>query len=183
MENQFAPARLDIRAFAQSSGQLAGQDPLAGYARIAGECQGPVAGLVVVWSARGEIRASQTPMEQIWLHLHADVQVPLTCQRCLDLVDVTLQVDRVFRFVADEDTAAAQDDDSDEDLLVLTADFNLHELIEDELVLELPMIARHASCPGATGVAEPDFGVAVAGRPNPFAVLARFKPDGGQGTK
>ena len=73
--------------------------------------------------------------------------------------------------------------DQIEELLVLNADFNLHELIEDELVLELPMIARHASCPGATGVAEPDFGVAVAGRPNPFAVLARFKPDGGQGTK
>lgn len=183
MENEFAPARLDIRAFAQSSGQLAGRDPLASYTRITAECQGSVDSLVVVWSARGEMRAEQTPLEQIWLRLHADVCVPLLCQRCLDVVDTVLQVDRTFRFVADEDTAAAQDDDSDEDLLVLDANFNLHQLIEDELVLELPMIARHASCPSATGVAEPDFGVAVAGRPNPFAVLAQLKPEGGRGTK
>ncbi len=183
MEKEFAPVRLDIRAFAQSPGPLVGREPLARFARITAECHGPVDALAVVWSARGEIRAEQTPLEQIWLHLHAEVPVPLACQRCLDVVDVRLQVDRTFRFVADEDTAAAQDDDSDEDLLVLGDDFNLHELIEDELVLALPMIARHASCPGATAAPQPDFGVAVAGRPNPFAALAELKSGAGLGTK
>ena len=35
---------------------------------------------------------------------------PMTCQRCLAPVDVPLEVDREFRFVADEATAEALDD-------------------------------------------------------------------------
>ncbi len=178
MKHEFAPAYLDVQAFAQSSGELAGEESLARYARILQECEGRGADLVVAWSARGETRVDQLQAEQVWLHLHAEVVAPLTCQRCLEVVDITLRVDRSFRFVADEQIAAAQDDDSEEDLLVLSGEFNLRELIEDELVLELPMIAHHDICPGplSTTVTDAKFGIAVAGRPNPFAVLARLKP-------
>ena len=175
MNNVYAPTRLDARAFAQASGQASGHEPLDRYARILEECQGRGSDLAVAWSARGEIRAGQ-PEEQVWLQLDAEVCVPLTCQRCLEVVDVPLRVKRSFRFVADEKTAALQDEESEEDLLAFEGDFNLHELIEDELVLELPMIARHEVCPSQTQPApDTEFGIAVAGRPNPFAVLARLK--------
>lgn len=181
MKHEFAPDRLDMRAFAQSSSQLAGSEPMARYRRILQECRGHGSELLVSWAARGEIRGAQPEMGQVWLHLHADLLAPLTCQRCLEVVDVPLLVDRSFRLVADEETAAALDDDSEEDLLVLAGDFNLHVLIEDELVLALPMIARHEVCPGqpALMASDAEFGVAVAGRPNPFTALARLKSNRG----
>lgn len=182
MKHEFAPARLNVHAFAVSSSQLAGQEALASYPRLVRECAGRQADRPVLWSAHGEVRGDQPQTRQDWLHLHADALVPLTCQRCLEAVQVRLLVDRWFRFVADEETAAAQDDDCEEDLLVLETDFDLLALIEDELVLELPMIARHEVCPAQSSkpATDTEFGTAVAGRPNPFAALAhRLKPGGG----
>ena len=185
MKQEFAASHLDPRAFAQSAGQLAGSESLARYERIAQECPGRGHESVLAWSARGEMRSDPLGQEQIWLHLHAGATAPMTCQRCLEVVDIALLVDRSFRFVVDEETAAAQDDDVPEDLLVLAGDFNLQQLIEDELVLELPLIARHDVCPTQPPLTANDseFGVSVAGRPNPFAVLAQLKPGKGGGTE
>ena len=57
---------------------------------------------------------------EVWLHLQADAMLPLICQRCLEPVDVPLAVDRSFRFVADETTAAAEDDEAEEDVLAMS---------------------------------------------------------------
>lgn len=177
MKHEFAPSHLDVRAFAQAARQLAGCDPLAHYPRIVEESAGRGQEVLVTWSVGGECRADHLGREQLWLHLQAATSVPLICQRCLDVVDTRLLVDRWFRFVADEETAAAQDDDALEDLLVLQGDFNLRELIEDELVLELPLIPRHDVCPTPALLAPPDTGTGAqeAARPNPFAALARLK--------
>ena len=188
MQQEFASSRhshLDLRAFAQSAGQLADSESLAGYERIARECAGLAQNAMLAWSARGEMRSDHLGQEEIWLHLHADAIAPMTCQRCLDAVDIRLRVDRSFRFVADEETAAAQDDGAQEDLLVLEGEFNLRQLIEDELVLALPLIARHDVCPAQAPLTTNDseFGMAVAGRPNPFAVLAGLKPGKGNGSE
>lgn len=59
----------------------------------------------------------------------------------------SLYVDRSFRFVPDEETAELEDDDSDEDVLALSSEFNLLELIEDELLMEVPVVPRHEVCP------------------------------------
>jgi uncharacterized metal-binding protein YceD (DUF177 family) len=71
----------------------------------------------------------------------------MECQRCLTPVDVPLAVERSFRFVADEATAEALDDESEEDLLALSREFDLRELIEDELLMALPVVPRHDECP------------------------------------
>ena len=185
MKERFSPTHLDLRAFAQGGAELAGNEPLSRYGRVAQECLDGGKGRSVGWKAHGEMCPDRSGNDEIWLHLGADSSAAMTCQRCLEPVDVALLVDRTFRFVADEETAAAQDDESQEDLLVLEEDFDLHRLIEDELVLALPLIAHHDDCtthaPKAS--ADPDFAISVAGRPNPFAVLARLKPgDGGDAT-
>ena len=48
-------------------------------------------------------------------------------------VEVTeaVEVDRHFLFVPDEATAAALDDESDDDVLAIAPDFNLQALSED----------------------------------------------------
>ena len=36
---------------------------------------------------------------------------------------------------------------SEEDLLALSREFDLHELIEDELLMALPVVPKHDECP------------------------------------
>ena len=161
---------LDIEALALAGGQVGGTAPLSSLARVAQACVAGAPLGEVRWDARAQMRTGGTGEQQMWLHLEADCVVPLTCQRCLDTAQIRLRVGRWFRFVPDEASAVAQDNDCDEDLLVLDAGFALESLLEDELVLELPHIPRHDQCP-AENPAPPQ-----ERRPHPFAALAGFKP-------
>jgi uncharacterized protein len=131
----------------------------------------------VHWHARGELLNPNHVHPQLWVHLQADATLPLVCQRCLLPVEIPLVVDRSFRFVSDEATAAAEDDQSEEDLLALSRSFDLLELVEDELLMELPVAPRHDVCPEPVKMSaeDPDFEAAGAERENPFAVLGRLK--------
>ena len=179
MKTGFVASRLDVKAFAQAAGQLAAQDTLQKYERLLQETQGLGADLPLNWAATGELRAVPGEADQVWLHLKVDATLPLTCQRCLGPVDVSVAVDRAFRFVADEETAAAQDDDCEEDLLVLSHDLDLRALIEDEVLMELPHLPRHEVCPVDVklAVADEAFESEATAQPNPFAILARLKGD------
>lgn len=180
MSQEFVATRLDIKAFAQAGAILSGAELLSKYERLLQECGGQGADRPVQWEARGETRADASGYAQIWLHLSARVSLPLTCQRCLGPVDIELEVDRSFRFVATEEQAAAEDEEAEEDVLALQRDFNLAELIEDELLMELPVVPRHEVCPTEVKLAVQDaeFEAAQAEKPHPFAALAGLK--GGQ---
>lgn len=177
MAKDFDPRRLDVRRFAEEGAELDGTDPLRGFARLASETEGDAAGLAVHWLARGELLNPRHVHPQVWVHLQADAKLPLVCQRCLRPVEVPLQVNRSFRFVADEATAAAEDDQSEEDLLALSRSFDLLELVEDELLMELPVTPRHDVCPEPVKMSAIDeaFEAAGAEKVHPFAVLGRLK--------
>jgi len=177
MKDQHVPSRLDLLSLVRSASQLAGRDPLRRFARLAQESPELGAGATVQWSASAQERADGQGQPQIWLHLKAQAALPLTCQRCLEAVDTQLLVDRSFRFVASEQIAEEQDDEAQEDLLVFEGEFDLHQLLEDELLLALPLIARHASCPAepALSVVDADFVSPSPGPASPFAVLASLK--------
>jgi len=178
MKNPFNPACLDVRAFVQSGGVLAGTLQLGQLSRVGEECAPGASERPVPWSARGELRRAEAADPELWLRLDAHACVPMVCQRCLGPVDIDLVVERWFRFVSSEELAAQQDDDSEEDLLVMAGDFNLHSLVEDELVLELPLIPRHLTCPvqPQLQLADREFQGAAPVRDKPFAALAGFKP-------
>ena len=177
MTKEHSPDRLDVKAFAQAGAHLSGHDTLLKYKRLAEEAQGLHPDLRVDWAADGEVRTTHGVGGQVWLRLKASATLPMTCQRCLHSVDVPLEVEREFRFVADEATAEALDGDSDEDLLALSREFDLHELIEDELLMALPVVPRHEECPTHVPMAssDEDFESATAERPNPFAALASLR--------
>lgn len=178
MKNDFAPQHLNVQAFAKAAASLAGQPRLAHFTRLLEETHGMGADLPVVYTARGEVRHEDQPGEEIWLHLAAQVALPLTCQRCLGPVDFPLAFDRSFRFVATEELAAIEDEESEEDVLVLSRDFNVLELIEDELLMAMPAVPKHEVCPVAVKlqVADPDFvEEGPAEKVNPFAVLEQLK--------
>lgn len=171
------PLRLDVEAFAKDGDELSGEWPLTGMARLCesahAEAQ-PGEGDRVAWEARGEFRPVRADVPQVWLHVAAQARMHLECQRCLQPVEVPLTAQRSFRFVQDEATAAEIDADSEDDVLVLTRALDLCGLIEDELILALPLVPRHDECPRPLAVPasadEP-----LQERPNPFAALAALK--------
>lgn len=176
MSKEFHAQRLDVKAFAEEGGQLEGQGALDHFERLMAESQGRGAANTLTWSAHGELRNPRHVHPEVWLHLQADVVLPLTCQRCLAPVDVPVAVDRSFRFVADEATAEAEDDASEEDLLVISRSFDLLALVEDELLMDMPVVPRHEQCPEPVKLSAEDPGfVDSAERPHPFAVLGKLK--------
>jgi uncharacterized protein len=99
-----------------------------------------------------------------------------------------LAVDRLFRFMRDEDEAALVDETSEEeDVLAMSRSLDLLSLVEDELIMTLPIVPRHEVCPQplpvppALGLAGGSPGSAggghdeAAGAGNPFAVLKALK--------
>jgi uncharacterized protein len=176
----FDPLRLDMLRFAEQGAELSGEWPLSELGRLQETCfhdapTDPVA--PVRWQAEGEAVARPGGEPQVWLHLQAEAQVWLQCQRCLQPVLQPLQVERAFRFVRDEQQAEAEDPDSEEDLLALQPAFDLRRLVEDELLLALPLVPRHEVCPQPLPMSagEEDASEAAEERPNPFAALAALK--------
>lgn len=174
MQSQFTPRRLDVHAFAEDAAELSGQTPVSELPRLAEEAKGDVLGSVD-WSAEGSLLNPRHVRPQVWLHLRADATLPMTCQRCLERVDVPLSVDRDFRFVPDEETAALEDDESEEDLLAISRSFDLLALLEDELLMEVPLVPRHDVCPVPMPMAAQDADFGEEKRPNPFARLQVLK--------
>ncbi|WBY00871.1 YceD family protein [Ramlibacter tataouinensis] len=172
MKRTFSPQRLDVRAFAEDGERLSGEARLADLPRLAAEGRPDGADPRVEWSARGELRHPNHLHPEVWLHLAAATELTLTCQRCLEAVAVPLSVARAFRFVADEDTAAAQDEQAEEDVLAISRSFDLLELVEDELLMEVPVVPRHEVCPRPVrlSAADADFDEGEP-RENPFAHL------------
>lgn len=177
MKYESPPTHLDVKAFAQSAGSVAGHDLLSKYERLMLETQGLGADLPLNWAARGELLANEAGVDQLWVHLSVDVRLPMTCQRCLGPVSVPVLVDRAFRFVDSEEAAEAQDEEAEEDVLALSRDFDLLALVEDEVLMELPVVPRHDECPVAVTleIVDPAFEAASAEKRNPFSVLAKLQ--------
>ena len=156
---------------------LGGQQIIQEYPRLMAETQGRDVAQPVVWSARGELRNPRHLQPEVWLHLKAQAVLPLTCQRCLGVVDVALMVERSFRFVDDESAAAVQDEQSEEDVLALSREFDLPALVEDELLMALPLAARHEICPQPVKLAGADaqFDRSASRQDNPFSILGKLK--------
>jgi uncharacterized protein len=174
------PRKLDVAAFARDAGSLQGEWPAVQLSRLADSAapEAPADGWPAVqWSVRGEARTPRGGEAQTWLYLEASGTALLTCQRCLQPVLAPLQLARWFRFARDEDEAASLDIDSEDDVLALPRALDLQELVEDELLLELPLVPRHDVCPQALPMPSNEDVEAAEQeeRPNPFAALAALK--------
>ncbi len=183
-EHLFFPERLDVAAFARDGGQLSGELPAGSLTRLADAAapEAPASAWPAVkWSATGERREPRGAQAQTWLYLEASAVTQLTCQRCLRPVEEHVEFTRWFRFVHDEAAAAEIDAETEEDLLVLSRSFDVLELIEDELLLSLPLVPRHQQCPEPLAAPlDPALleGELESERPHPFAALAALKKQG-----
>lgn len=180
MTYEYSANSLNILTFAKSEGQLKGQVPLAQMPRLREETQGAVDAVAVHFDAQGDIRADAAGVDEPWLHLNGHTTLTVTCQRCLTPVDVGIAFTRDFRFVATEALAEIEDEESEEDVLVLSREFNVLELVEDELLMSIPPVPKHEVCPQAVKLeaVDPDFDATAEDKPNPFAALQKLKDKG-----
>ena len=131
-----------------------------------------------------EERLGSIPLQ--YMHLRLALDLPLTCQACLQPYMESLDSDRDYILFDTEEEAEAWDFDEEnqdaEDALVASETFNLLEAIEEELLLSLPLAAKHVP-----GECKPENLQKVAKtlqsgseeiviqKPNPFAVLEKLK--------
>lgn len=180
MTYEYSANSLNIPTFAKSEGQLKGQVPLAQMPRLREETQGTADTVAVHFDAQGAIRADAAGVDEPWVHLTGKTTLTMTCQRCLTPVDVEIHFTRDFRFVATEALAEIEDEESEEDVLVLSREFNLVDLVEDELLMSIPPVPKHETCPQSVKLeaVDPDFDATAEEKPNPFAALQKLKDKG-----
>jgi uncharacterized protein len=112
------------------------------------------------------------------LHVQLDGSLPLRCQRCLGVLSQPLHAVRDLVLVPGADEFAPLQDEADtEDVIPEVARLELAPLLEEELLLALPLAPRHegGDCrtEAAAGGSEATGGTEQP--PSPFAALAKLK--------
>ena len=156
-------AIIDSLEFAREDGVLAGSVPVAGLVRLA-EVLTDNAG-----SLDCELRGGRDGEGRPFLQLHVAGSINLCCQRCLSALPFALDVDSRLMLVAPG--AEWPDDELEEDgidAIEASREQPVLELVEDEVLLALPISPRHEDCRPSVAV-ENEYG------PSPFAALAQLK--------
>ncbi|HJD44575.1 MAG TPA: DUF177 domain-containing protein [Candidatus Paenalcaligenes intestinipullorum] len=163
---------LDTLAFTRLGEQRAGELTVSQLSR-ATEGLPSQKDQVFTWSAQGRVDSTG----RAFIHLKIDGYMMLSCQRCMKPMQWPVQVDNHLEVVTTEAELDLDEEDVEgPDRILASTRFDLFELIEDEIILALPYVARHDECPslpeGYPQEDEPDF---TSDKPNPFAVLSKLK--------
>ena len=200
------PHDVDLFEFARSGRQAAGLVRVSQLPRMLNEvpAEAPERESAFTWQAEGatqpELQDDGTEGPQPYLRLAIHGSAWLECQRCLTPYLQAFNVDATYRIVSTEAEAQEFPLDEDEvDVIVGSAHFDLIDLIEEELLLSMPLVPKHDVCPevheslvsGVTGEEgegdEAGQDQAEEGgepaRPNPFAALEALKKGGSGGEK
>jgi uncharacterized protein len=109
------------------------------------------------------------------LHVRADATLPLTCQRTLEVFGLPVHVDAKLGLIVREEEESALPSGY-EPLLTPDGHLNLADVIEDELILALPVVPLSPGAEeqprvwGETNETQDD-----DTQPNPFGVLKKMK--------
>ena len=101
---------------------------------------------------------------------HVEATLWQTCQRCLQ--DVAIPVDSDFKLVLVQGLDEAEALSEEFDPLMTAKEIDLLDLLEEELLLCLPVVARHEECRTGQYDDEP---VSAEPLENPFRVLQKLK--------
>lgn len=152
---------------------VAGENELSGFRRLVTGLPEQQAGSTVQWSVSGQ----GTSAGRRFIQISAQASVTLECQRCLQPFVLPVQVDNRLEVVR-EPSELDNEDDEEPERIVGSRQFDVLELIEDELILSLPSVPKHDICSAELGAFVPsDEPDVEAVKPSPFAVLKRLKKD------
>lgn len=110
---------------------------------------------------------------------HAEAHVDLICQRCNEELGLDLALDFAYSPIGLDESSEHLPQRYEAAELDEDGEINLHQLVEDELILAIPIVPMHeeASCkysdkPLSFGEIE-----AIDDKPNPFDILKQLKKD------
>lgn len=157
----FARPFIDSLDFAHQGEELRGEVPVAELPRLKDMLADPEGKISYV--LRGLYDKDGKPQ----LELSLNGLCILRCQRCLEGLPYPVQLASKLRLASDSDESDVDDDEMDS--IPVDKHLDVLSLIEDEMLLSLPIAPKHApgECQFATeGLARPE---------NPFAALAGLK--------
>jgi uncharacterized protein len=163
------PARLDVLRLADQRARIDATVALAGLPRIAPLLAEPTG------EARVSLVFGRDAVSRATVEGEVEATLALVCQRCLERVAVPVTCRMSLVVVTDEAAAAALPAEVDP-LVVAGREIEAASLVEDELLLAVPVVPMHADAAGCGPVgrrapdAEPQ-----EPRRNPFAALAALK--------
>jgi uncharacterized protein len=161
-----AATKIDPFEFARDGRELDGTISLAEFPRL----------LDVLREFNDElhvrVRGSCDAERRSWLQVVGSGVVILECQRCLERVEFKVAFDSRLQLSAsglDEVSWSADGlDEDDFDIISGSQELLVRDLVEDEVILLLPVSPMHEIC------ALPDSGE-TSSKPSPFAALAKLK--------
>ena len=162
------PLTLDPLRFARQARAVSGQVAVADLNRLTGLLANP-SGLVTV-----ELEFARDSGGRTIVSGSVRASVAMTCQRCLEELSVGLAPEVSAAVIGTEEEADALPEELDP-LLCPDGELQLIELVQDELLLALPLIARHENDPHCRPLTRDNPGGDGAKRDNPFAVLSSLK--------
>ena len=153
------PGLIDGLQFARGAGTLEGTLDLSALPRLAGM------GCATA-DLSFELHGITDADGRYWLLVSADGTLTLECQRCLGPLAFPLALRGKLLLTASEREIEAADDEIDRVLAGNAMD--VCQIVEDEVLLALPLAPKHERCGGKREGDE-------TGRPSPFAKLAELK--------
>lgn len=166
------PPHVDPRKLADRAATLEGELQLSQLKRLADPLE----------DDQGVVRASfafgRDEQRTVVIHSQLDVEVKMICQRCLERVVLPIHSECDYAVV--NEGASSQHLPKGYDVLEVGEDpLDLLALVEDELLLALPIVPLHAPeiCQPPVGPDEPEPSEDEVTRSNPFSVLAQLKRD------
>lgn len=158
---------IDSLEFARRQGELSGRLRLGALPRLA-EMLFVDAGGSLGYKVSGEIAGNES-----FLVLQLTGLLQLTCQRCLGALEFALSVRSRVMLVEPgsswpEDAQTGGLEDEACDAIEASHELGLVPLIEDEILLALPIVPRHEHC-------ESPRAVAASKEASPFAQLANLR--------
>lgn len=173
--NTRLPRHIDPRKFAQQGLDLQGFVAVSDFPRLAGltlDSSNADSGSDV----KVELDFGVDEEKHRVISGQALCALKVTCQRCLEPVEVNLAADINLAIVWDEERAKQLPKTLDP-LILPEGPADLYEIIEDELLLNLPMVSYHEEdCIEQTSFGDEVAAVAEAApSKNPFQVLEQLK--------
>ncbi len=159
-----ATGKLDVQGLARAGDAVVGIAQLVDFKRVEGQLATNEGALG--FTVRGAVDERGRPV----LRVRLEGSVTLVCQRCLLPFLYEIDSESEIQLAATEEELVAWDEDEGEALLA-ESPLDLHELLEDELLLALPYAPRHPEgvcAPGPAGTSHED-------EAGPFASLAALK--------
>lgn len=144
--SQRPPHALALFDFARVDGELHGTAPLSSMSRLS-DLLASTEAAPVAWTLRGykRDRVGQRPQAMVSLRVRAELR--LICQRCLQEMIEPLDETVDFRLVIEEPELTQSELEAEDEALPAEHPVDVLKLIEDQLILALPIVPMHDACP------------------------------------